>query len=672
MKKLMYKACALLLMAGLATSCVDEVLEVETQSSFDASVVYSNYQLAEYTIFAIAHEYGNTNCYRGRLNVYYGTNTDVELHSSSSHAEATNLTTNSGRNQLSEYNVLPDNSQMSTDNNAYANLMSAIERANLAISGLRTYGNVASNPDMAYLLGEALTYRAFTYYELIKMWGDVPLKTDPVTSDTVYLPKTDRDEIFVQVLNDLEEAIGYLYWPYESTQTSSMDRMNKAFAKGLYARVALAASGYAWRPEEGQVGTGNAGSLRLSTHPELQKSVLYPKALKHLEDVLESNTVSLEGDYEKLWRKFNNSEHLTSSPEVLWVLPMSNNRDRWNYHHAYPHSGGSQYTGGTSSTRGGDTGPNPTLWWKYGKQDVRRDVTCVPFWYNVADGGTGYELRGRANYWFWGKYRFEWMINAPYTGGNDDGIKPIVMRLSDVYLMAAEIAAWSGNLDDAKAHLLKVRERAYKGNESVAQSYVNKLTLGSAVENDNAAIQDYQSEGTIMKAIIDERGLELAGEMLRKQDLIRWGLLKLKLDEASKDMKALANLEGDYAAYAAYAEETDVKDSNSNVIATCKEYSIYWRQTKEGIEIYGLDADQIGKAPADYTETEPNGWEKEGFISPIGFFNNKLGTWGQDDSYRWSTLYRNDFNDPYPRSTWPIFNIVLSSMQGSLVNDFGY
>ena len=31
--------------------------------------------------------------------------------------------------------------------------------------------------------------------------------------------------------------------------------------------------------------------------------------------------------------------------------------------------------------------------------------------------------------WYFGKYRWDWMNSEPkYTGGNDDGVKPVVLR----------------------------------------------------------------------------------------------------------------------------------------------------------------------------------------------------------------------------------------------------
>lgn len=670
MKKILYRVSALLLVAGLSTSCLDEVLEVESQSSFDASIVYSQYQMAEYTVLGIGEIFAHTNSYNARLNCYYGYNTDIELkmgHQASG-AKLDEYT-------LSEYNTQIGNGSMNTANNGYNEIMIGIERANLAIDGLRQYGNVEADRDMAYLLGEALTYRAFYYEELVKMWGEAPLHLTPLSADDLYAPKNDRDDIYLAILSDLEEAIGYLYWPFEATQTQRADRMNKAFAKGLYARVALMAAGYSWRPDDGAVGTGNPGSLRLSTRPELSKAVLYPKALKHLEDVINSGSLQLESSYEGLWRAFNDFSHMTS-PEVMYVQPFANGRGRWNYAHAYTHKS-SPYLAGNS--RNNMTGPNPTLWWKYEKQDVRRDLTCVAMQYSkdANDGEGGWEMKN-VNSFSWGKYRYEWMNG--YDGGTGDGCKPIVMRYADVYLMAAELAAYlseadGGGLTKAKQYLGEVRRRAYAGNADMVETYLAKLTLGSAAGSDNAAVSDYNAENTIMKAIIDERALEFAGEFLRKQDLIRWGLLKIKLDEASADLKALGNMEGAYADYASYTEDVDVKDDKTKeVLYTYPAYYVYWREKGQGVEFYGLEKDQIGKTPEGYNgKDDDGGWNRLNFLSSYAFYSDNLKLEYSDErAYRWSYFYSNDYNDPYPRSVWPLFGQNLNNSQGTLVNDYGY
>ena len=279
------------------SSCSEEgFFDVKAPSAADETNVYSNYTLSEYAIFSIAETFGHTNNYRGRFLPWYGFNTDVEWYNGS----------NTTGKQLAQYNPTTNNTQMNLDNGPYNEMFVGVERANLAIEGLRAYGDVENQPDMAYLLGEALTLRAMIYYDLTKAWGDVPARFEPINSDNIFMAKSCRDTIYVQILKDLEEAITYLYWPNESTQTATTDRINKAFACGLYARIALAASGYALRPDDGMVGTGDQGSVRKTDEPQLQADVLYPKALKYLQDVINSGTARLESSYEQLWRNFNN------------------------------------------------------------------------------------------------------------------------------------------------------------------------------------------------------------------------------------------------------------------------------------------------------------------------------------------------------------------------------
>src|SRR5690606_26817179 len=139
----------------------------------------------------------------------------------------------SGASDLATYNALPNNDQMNVANSAWAMMYSGIERANLCIRGLRTYGNPTSNKRMGELLAAALTYRAIYYSDLIKAWGDVPERFEPITSETLYKPKVDRDIIYNQLLKDLEEAAELASWPNDSEYTSTVEQINKAFVKGL-------------------------------------------------------------------------------------------------------------------------------------------------------------------------------------------------------------------------------------------------------------------------------------------------------------------------------------------------------------------------------------------------------------------------------------------------------
>ncbi|MBO4566468.1 MAG: RagB/SusD family nutrient uptake outer membrane protein, partial [Bacteroidales bacterium] len=285
MKKIVY-ILSVALVALCAWSC-EEFLDSESPSAFDAKTVYSNYGLAEGTIYGITEAFCEVNSYRGRFLPWYGFNTDVEWYNTHKPGD--------GKSDIAAYNCQPNNSQLNLSNGPFPLMYMGIERANLVIEGLREYGNVEENADMAFLLGEALTLRAMIYYDLIKAWGDVPARFESITSETIYAKKASRDVIFKQILADLDEAIPNLPYPGATAATSRTDRVNKVFAEGLYARIALAASGYAIRPDDGQIGTGDLGTVRLSNDPELAKDVLYPKALAYLQDAV--GKASLESDY---------------------------------------------------------------------------------------------------------------------------------------------------------------------------------------------------------------------------------------------------------------------------------------------------------------------------------------------------------------------------------------
>lgn len=616
--------------AGALCACAD-MLETETKSSFDTETVFSNYELAESCNFGITQALLEKANHRGRFHPYVGLNSDIEW--GNNWSNETNQPNNANRQAVFGYNLLPTNGEMNTSGSsadAYSPYYTAIERANLNIKNLRKYGNIENDADMAYLLGEALTLRAVMYYDLLRAWGDVPFRTEPISND-IYIPKTDRDVIFKQILGDLEEAWDYLPWPGKGHATTT-DRANRAFAKGLYARLALMASGYALRPEAGAVGTGDAGSVRLSSDPELAQEVLYPKALAACVDVIRNSGCSLYTSFEQLWRDMNNFDISAAGTgrEVLWIFPYGNNRGRWNYTFAVRHDGADKYIG-TGKDRGGSVGPVPTLWFDYGAKDTRRDVSCVNYKWN--DGTL--ELAG-IDTWYFGKFRFEWMENNPYGGGNDDGFKPPYMRLSDVYLMAAECAIHSsctgadgGGVNNAKNYLLEVRKRAYAGNEQEAVNYVNSLSTDGMFD-----------------AIVEERALEFVGEMLRKTDLIRWNLLKAKMDETKAKLHDLNDWTGDFS-----------------YLSQGGGY-VYYKISGTTLKTYGLQPDEQAAPDATWTP----------YVNSEGKISKYLPQASGTDSPKFSDAEINRLydKDPNTRQYWPIFQSVIDNSQGQIHNDYGY
>jgi len=503
-----------IIIAGLFSSCQEtsgDFLDAPAKSTLDESVIFSTPGLARGAIDGILEPMGQTNSYRGRFIPFYGFNTDTEWNYSSDDV-------GSSQGELMIYDAKPNNSQMNSTNNAWAMMYSGIERANICIRGIRNFGNPEPGNELGQLLGEALTLRAIYYADLMKAWGDVPARFEPIDSETIYLEKSSRDIIYKQIIQDLEEASTLVPWPNENAETASVERINKAFIKGFRARLAMVASGYQQYPD----------GVRRSNDSELSIQNMYQIALDECRSVINSGTVHLESSFESLWKNYN-EENVAAGRESLWEIPFADGRGRVLFSFAVRHRSVDQYTG---QARGGIAGPVPTVFYDYDEADTRRDITCVPYqWGTAVDGISQQELVG-SDTWYFGKYRYEWMTRM-VTSTNDDGVNKIYMRYAEVLLMAAEAANELEGPAAAAPYLKEIRSRAFDPSvhSEKVDSYVNALT----------------SKQDMFNAIVNEHKFEFTGEMERKQALIRWNLLKTNLDVAKVKMTDFKNRTGEYA-----------------------------------------------------------------------------------------------------------------------------
>lgn len=584
--------------ASLFASCSDDYLDAPAQSTLDESVIFSSPGLAEAAIDGIKIPFAETNSYRGRFLPFYGLNTDTEWYNSSQ--------TVSDASDLCTYDAKPNNSQMNTTNNAWAMMYSGIERANICIRGLRAYGNPTPGSQLGYLLGEALTLRAIYYADLVKAWGDVPGRFEPLNNATIYVGKTSRDEIYKQLLADLGEAATLVPWPGEIKETTSVERINKAFVKGLRARLAMVASGYQQYPD----------GIRRSNDPALSVASMYALALAESRSVIASGSAHLESSFETFWKKYN-QEYLVAGGESLWELPFSDGRGRMLFTFAVRHTTNDQFHA-NGANRGGTAGPLPTVFYDYDVKDTRRDVTCVPYKYGTAVNNIAKQELGTLNTWYFGKYRYEWMTRF-VTSTNDDGVNKIYMRYAEVLLIAAEAANELEGPAAAAPYLKEVRRRAFATADQATkvEDYVNSKSTKDAM----------------FKALVDENKYEFTGEMERKQNLIRWNLLKAKLDEAKVNMKSLADHTGNYA-----------------TVPTTLYYK--FKADNVSLDIYGLNKGETTNPGAGYTSIA---W-----------------TWtGAAADTKINTLYKPGVN-PDNRQFWPIWQVFLEGSNGKLTNDYGY
>lgn len=117
-----------------------------------------------------------------------------------------------------------------------------IGNANLAIANID--GAAGAQADRDRLKGEALGLRAFSYFNLVQLYGKrynattrpnaqlgVPLVLEPTTEG---LPRNTVEEVYAQINKDLTEAVALL----PSTRVAK-SHINKEVANGLLARVAL-------------------------------------------------------------------------------------------------------------------------------------------------------------------------------------------------------------------------------------------------------------------------------------------------------------------------------------------------------------------------------------------------------------------------------------------------
>lgn len=112
-----------------------------------------------------------------------------------------------------------------------------IYQANAAIEGLQASINV-SDSVKNQLIGEAKFIRAFSYFYLVNLFGDVPLVVTSGWINTATIKRTPVNLIYDQMISDLNDAQNLLRSNYITTGMERV-RANKWAATALLARVYL-------------------------------------------------------------------------------------------------------------------------------------------------------------------------------------------------------------------------------------------------------------------------------------------------------------------------------------------------------------------------------------------------------------------------------------------------
>lgn len=138
-----------------------------------------------------------------------------------------------------------------TPNNLWVQIYPLIYSCNAAIEGLNS-SNTLTPAVKERLLGEAYFIRAFCYFYLVNLYGDVPLITSTSFKTSIQTPRTSTDIVYQQIVSDLNQASNFLDYNYVKADAKtpySFDeeervRPNRAAAIAMLARVQLYLKNY--------------------------------------------------------------------------------------------------------------------------------------------------------------------------------------------------------------------------------------------------------------------------------------------------------------------------------------------------------------------------------------------------------------------------------------------
>jgi hypothetical protein len=496
----------------LSTSC-KKYLSPEPVSTFDPSFVFGNVPNAKAALMGAYYSMAGDFGYGIRVSYYYAHDDDIIMGGGSALDQL--------RHQEAHYTLVAGNTDIvSTFNQFYA----GIERANNCIyyipkmPAYSETGNTADNIELRRMVGEALTIRAQYYFELIRLWGDVPEQRTPSAFIPDLFPKrTSKDTIYAHILSDLAIAKTLLPWRTAVTQD---ERFTKGSAMALRAKAALFAGGYS--PNINGVISRPANYLSFYTIARDECAELMANRAQH----------NLATTFKGLFKDVIDA-HKAMDPagELIMQVAMANGTNS------------DSKVGLQSGTKingvGGSLGNMlPTYFYQFDSTDLRRDVSFVPF--EVVRDVFG---RGHAsNSIYDGKFRRDW-VSSPsfyFSSGATTGTNPVTLtpasnsslqnmqinwpliRFADVLLMFAEAEnEINGPTTAAYNAFAEVSQRGHGGNALLVPA--------------NPGTKDL-----FFKLLVKERMLEFGGEGIRKWDLIRWNLLGKALTEAKANLANMA------------------------------------------------------------------------------------------------------------------------------------
>lgn len=357
-----------------------------------------------------------------------------------------------------------------------------VRRANLLLEKLAEAPAEVTEPFKARLTAEAKFLRAWFYFDLVRLFGNVPLYTTQVSvEDLKNITQASPSEIYAQIESDLRDAYGTFELP-ETVPPDEIGRVTKGAVTTLWGKVILF--------QNNDARMGEAADL--------------------FEEVINSGFYSLEPNYADLFKRSKEW-----GPESIFEIQHSDNK---------PGDWGCCFAAGPNAnpTEGNFSvqfygmrdfvGPTYAPGWSFCpvSLDLVDFMQGDPRYVHTIIDGQALQNQAGASYTV-GYQNTDYFIKkyAPIADNQpQDGVIPLgwadnerIMRLADVYLMAAEAIVRGG------------------GNQDVARSYVNTVRQRVTLQPFPPSLNGQ----ALLDAIYRERRLELATEGHRFWDLVRTG-----------------------------------------------------------------------------------------------------------------------------------------------------
>ena len=307
--------------------------------------------------------------------------------------------------------------------NLWSQTYKTINTANIIINNLENTSLELENKESA--LGNAYFIRGIAYFDLVRLFSGVPIRLEPVTDKTIHAPKSSAQEVYNQLIADLEKAKSMLPERGMTINGRPANLAANVFLAKVYMTLAGAGDNAAWAKAQTEILPVYGAYSLTPTYAEL----FIPQNENTVESIFE-----LQYDHTGGIRNSDNIRNFTPSksiyaPEnVITFGRIRPNKETFDNHlETYP-------------------------------DDPRIAATFLFDSYEKADGGTQkiYPEKSNGNQGFaiirkW----FDPTYNGVTTARNY-----FILRYADVLLMLAEIENEINGPDNAYGYVNELLQRA--------------------------------------------------------------------------------------------------------------------------------------------------------------------------------------------------------------------